>query len=93
MWYRTILAKAKDDALSDRGYEAKIIRSAAERAVRRHLRLKGNYNPTNQELHRYVKQVIEKLKQRYRNLNNVRLHAEGETISPIVEEVVGEIIK
>lgn len=93
MWYRTIFADDSGDSPSDRGYEAKIIRSCAERVVRRLLALRGQHAPSAQTINRYVEQIVDTLKDRYRSLNNVRLHVDGERLTPAVEEVAREIIK
>lgn len=95
MWYRAQFAAEKDqrERPSDRGYEAKIVRGAAERAVRKLLRLKGRYNPSLREVEQKVNRIVDKLKERYRSLNNLRIHAEGESLSPLIEAVAKEIIR
>ena len=95
MWYRVQFAAEKDqrERPSDRGYEAKIVRAAAERAVRKLLRLKGKYNPSLREVEQKVNRIVDRLKERYRNLNNVRLHASGDNLTPLIESVAAEIIK
>lgn len=95
MWYRTQFAteKGQRERPSDRGYEAKIVRGVAERAVRKLLRLKGKYNPSLREVEQKVNRIVDRLKERYRNLNNLRLHAEGDSLSPLIEAVAKEIIR
>jgi membrane-anchored protein YejM (alkaline phosphatase superfamily) len=94
MWYRAQFAADTNEREHppDRGYEAKIIRAAAERAVRKLLRLKGKYNPSLREVDQKVNRIVDRLKERYRNLNNLRLHAKGERLSPLIEAVAKEII-
>jgi hypothetical protein len=95
MWYRELFAagQTEKERPSDRGYEAKIIRRAAERAVRRLWRLKGKYNPSIKEVEQKAGLVVDKIKERYRSLNNLRIHAEGDTLTPLIEAIAKEIIK
>ena len=95
MWYRALFAagKSEKERPSDRGYEAKIVGRAAERAVRKLWRLKGKYNPSIKEVEQKAALVVEKIKERYRSINNLRIHAEGDTLTPLVEEIAKEIIR
>ena len=87
MWYR--ISKKQID--EERGLDAKILRSAAQRAVRRHLRLKGNYHPSAQQVHHYAQRIMNKLRERYRNLEHVRAAAGDDHLSQVVDQIAEEV--
>lgn len=87
MWYRT----SKKSINEEKGVDAKILRSAAQRAVRRHLRLKGNYQPSPQEIHQLAQRILLRLQERYKNLEHVRTFAGDDHVAQVVDKIAEEI--
>ena len=85
MWYRA--------ANRDSSFETKIVHIDAERAVRRRLFLKGNYNPSTSKVASLTKEIVERLKQKYGKLENIRSSLSGDLLTPAVEEIAAQVIK
>ena len=92
MWYRTQFASEKSQS-SDHGYEAKIAYSVTENVVRKFFRTKGHYNPSIHEVNQKVNLIIRKIKEKYRNINNMRLHSKDGRITSVIEDIASDILK
>ena len=85
-WYnRNLIREASNE-------DAKIVSLNAERIIRRRLYYQGDLNPTEDKVNKLVAQVVEKLKTVYGNLNKIRRHSPSESLNPIVEKAVREIL-
>lgn len=87
MWYRNSKKQIEDE----QDFEARILRAAAVRAVRRHLRLKGNYHPGAKDIQNYVQRILGKLRDRFKKLSHVRTFAGDDRVAQVVNEVAEEI--
>ncbi len=72
--------------------DAKIASMDAERIIRRRLYYQGDVNPSEDKVNKLVAQVIEHLKTEYGNLNKIRRSSPSESLNPIVEKAVREIL-
>ena len=85
-WYnRNLIREAS-------GEDAKIVSLDAERIIRRRLYYQGDLNPSEDKVNKLVAQVVEKLKTEYGNLKKIRRHSPSESLNPIVEKAVREIL-
>ncbi len=74
------------------GEDAKIVAFDAERIVRRRLYYQGDTNPSEDKVNKLVAQVVEKLKTEYGNLKKIRRTSPSESLNPIVEKAVRDIL-
>jgi hypothetical protein len=74
------------------GEDAKIVALDAERIVRRRLYYQGDTNPSEDKVNKIVAQVVEKLKTEYGNLKKIRRTSPSESLNPIVEKAVRDIL-
>ena len=86
MWYRTS-QENKQRPL----YELKVLAMDATFAVRRLLYLQQNYNPSEVEVSRKVKKVLDHMEKKYSGIANIRLYTKGDTLQNIVTENVNEL--
>ena len=85
-WYnRPIIKLASNE-------EDHVVALDAQRIVRRRLYYQGNTNPTEHEVNSLTNKVIEKLKSKFGNLNKIRRYSSSESLNPIIEEAVIEIL-
>lgn len=64
----------------------------AERILRRRLYYQGKLNPTEEEIKSLVNQVIANLKNNYGNIRNLRRISPSESLDPLIEKAVIEIL-
>lgn len=64
----------------------------AEKIIRRRLYYQGNSNPSMKEIHSLMNKVVDNLKQKFGNLNKIRRASPTQSINPIIEEAVREIL-
>ena len=64
----------------------------AERILRRRLYYQGKLNPTEEEIKSLVDQVIANLKNNYGNIRNLRRISPSESLDPLIEKAVIEIL-
>jgi len=76
-----------------KGLEEKILMGDAENAIRRRLFMTGDYNPEMSKVTRLTKKVMEKILDKYGNYNLVRHYAAGESLMPLVNDIVNGVIK
>ncbi len=72
--------------------DAKIASMDAERIIRRRLYYQGDVNPSEDKVNKLVAQVIEHLKTEYGNLKKIRRSSPSESLNPIVEKAVRDIL-
>jgi len=87
MWYRLAEDKNKQRPL----YEVKVLAMDAEYAVRNLLSKQRNYNPTQLEINRKVKKVLDHMEEKYGGIANIRLYTKKETLQELVSENVYEL--
>lgn len=85
MWYN-VTSQNKE-----KGLEEKILEGDAETAVRRRLYMTGDYNPDQERITRLTKRVMTKILEKYKNYNVVRHHVSGESLSPVVDEILDSL--
>ena len=79
---KTVIDKQRPD------YEMKIILLDGENAIRNLLRLQKNYNISEVEIDRKLKQLIKYLEESYGSIANVRLYSKGMSLQPLITEAV-----
>ena len=85
-WYnRNLIREASNE-------DAKIVSLDAERIIRRRLYYQGDLNPSEDQVNKLVAQVVEKLKTEYGNLKKIRRNSPSESLNPIVEKAVRDIL-
>ena len=84
MWYRNA-DKSRPP------YELKIIGKDAEYAIKKLLYLQGNYNPSDIEVSRKIKKLLEHLETKYGSIANVRLFTKNNTLQELVSQNVYEL--
>ena len=72
--------------------EEHVVALDAQRIVRRRLYYQGNTNPSEYDVNLITNKVIDKLKTKFGNLNKIRRYSSSESLNPIIEEAVIEIL-
>jgi hypothetical protein len=90
MWWK--IATSIHRALKPAGsYEERLIKSCAERLVRRRILGGRMVDPERWEVDRYVERVMRAMRQEIGNLNYARLQAKGDSIEPVVARFVDQL--
>ena len=87
MWYRLAAEENKQRPL----YELKVLAMDAEFAVRNLLSKQRNYNPSQLEINRKVKRVLDHMEEKYGGIANIRLYTKKDTLQEPVSENVYEL--
>ena len=85
-WYNRLKIKLASNE------EEHVVALDAKIIVRRRLYYQGNTNPTEYEVNSITNKVIDKLKTKFGNLNKIRRYSSSESLNPIIEEAVIEIL-
>jgi len=85
-WYRTVISKFSSS------YEAKIVKTDAERIARRRLFYKGNSSPTQDYVDNIVKEVVSTLEQQFGSIDKIRKASSSENLYNIIEKAVLEVL-
>ena len=87
MWYRLAEENNKQRPL----YELKVLAMDAEFAIRSLLAKQRNYNPSQLEINRKVKKVLDHMEEKYGGIANIRLYTKKDTLQELVTDNVYEL--
>lgn len=87
MWYRLAEEQNKQRPL----YELKVLAMDAEFAIRNLFSKQRIYNPTQLDVNRKVKKVLDHMESKYGSIANIRLYTAKDTLQDIVSENVYEL--
>ena len=87
MWYRLAEENNKQRPL----YELKVLAMDAEFAIRNLLAKQRNYNPSQIEINRKVRKVLDHMEEKYGGIANIRLYTKKDTLQELVTDNVYEL--